>query len=534
MLLWVAGVAAIVLLIACANVANLMLVRVIRRRREITIRLALGVGRRRLAAQFITESLLLAMLGCGAGLLVAQWGGVAIRGLLLPEGTAFDLATDWRTLGVALACAIAAALLTSIAPVAIASRSDLAGGLKSGARDGTFHRSRTRTALLVVQAALSVVLLVGAGLFVRSFENARAVPLGYDARPVLEAVLDFRGFAMDSVQSATQRRRMLAVAQSLPGVAYATRINSRLFGTNNATLGVPGIDSVEALGRFNFQLVSPDYFRVMQMHLLRGRAITEADRDGAPRVAIVSDAMSRALWPGVDPLGKCIRVSFGPRTSLANTPCATIVGIAENSAQQNLDDDPRFMYYLPVEQMAPSQLSTMLLRMSSPDAESQMERVRRALTQAMPGDGLAVVRRLQEVVDNQSRSWRLGATLFLAFGGLALIVAAVGLYGVISYTVAQRMHEMGVRVALGARSADLLRLVVMQGVRVATAGVAIGTGLALLVARWIQPLLFHQSPSDPTVYAVVGLMMLFVASAASIVPAIRVVRADPCTALRSD
>jgi predicted permease len=532
-LLWVAGVAAIVLLIACANVANLTLVRVVRRRREVTVRLALGVSRMRLVAQFATEALVLSLLGCIAGLLVAQWGGVAIRRLLLPEGTPFNLATDWRTLGVALACSLTATMLTAIAPAIIASRTDLAATLKSGARDGTFQRSRVRSVLLVLQATLSVVLLVGAGLFIRSFANARSVPLGYDARPVLEVIADFRGFRMDSVEGANQRRRLLATAQALPGVMYATRINSRLFGTNTASLRVPGIDSVEALGRFNFQLVSPDYFKVMQMRILRGRAIDANDRHGTARVTVVSDAMARALWPGRDPLGQCIHVTLGPATN-TDAPCATVVGIADNSAQQNLGDDPRFMYYLPVEQLAPSQLSTMLLRMATTDAASQVEAVRRAMTRAMPGDGLVVVRPLQEVVDDQSRSWRLGATLFIAFGGLALVVAIVGLYGVISYTVAQRMHELGVRVALGARTADVVRLVVWQGFRVAAVGVAIGLAVALVAARWVEPLLFRQSGSDPAVYAPVAAAMLLAGIAASAIPALRAMRADPCTALRSD
>jgi predicted permease len=531
---WVSGVAAIVLLIACANVANLMFVRVIRRRREITVRLALGVGRSRLAAQFIVEALLLSLIGAAAGVIVAQWGGAAIRRLLLPEGTAFNLATDWRTLGVAAACAIVATLLTAIGPTVLATRTDLAGSLKSGAREGTYHRSRVRTALLVFQAALSVVLLVGAGLFVRSFANARSVPLGYDVRPVLIVITDFRGLAMDTAEAAAQRRRLLAAAQALPGVAYATRVNSRLFGTNTAELRVPGIDSVGALGRFNFQLVSPDFFKVVQTRILRGRAITAEDRAGTPLVAVVSEAMGRALWPGRDPLGQCIHVGLGERPKAATAPCTTIVGIAENSAQQNLADDPRFMYYMPVEQTIPFQLTTMWLRMNTTDATSQMELVRREPTRVMPGDGFVVVRPLQESVDNQSRTWRLGATLFIAFGGLALVVAVVGLYGVISYTVAQRLHELGVRIALGAQSGDVVRLVLWQGARVAVIGVTIGLALAFAAARWVQPLLFNQSATDPATYAAVALAMITATLAASVVPTVRAVRADPNTALRAE
>jgi predicted permease len=533
-LLWVTGVAAIVLLIACANVANLMFARVIRRRREITVRLALGVRRGRLVAQFLTEGLVLAVLGGVAGLVVAQWGGVAIRRLLLPDGSPFNLARDWRTLGVALGCATAAAVLTTLGPALVATRTDLAATLKAGAREGTYHRSRTRVALLVIQGALSVLLLVGAGLFVRSLDNARSVPLGYDARPVLEVIADFRGFEMDSATSAATRRRLLAAAQALPGVQYAARVNSRLFGTNTADLRVEGIDSVDALGRFNFQIASPDYFNVMRIRILRGRSLTEADRAGAPLVAVVSDAMARVLWPGRDAFGQCLKIGLGGHARAIEAPCTAVVGIAQNTAQQNIADDPRFMYYLPVEQFAPDGLSTMLLRMSDPNARAQMERVRREMTRAMPGDGFVVIRPLQEVVDDQSRSWRLGATMFVALGGLALVVALVGLYGVINYNVAQRMHELGVRVALGARSADVVRLVVGQGLRFALAGVAIGLGGAWLSARWVQPLLFRQSATDPATYGIVGATMILAAFAASAIPAMRAARADPNTALRSE
>ena len=533
-LLWVAGVALLVLAIACANVANLMLARVIRRKREITVRLALGVSRPRLAAQLVTEALLLALLGCAAGVAVAQWGGVAIRRLLLPEGSDFNLATDWRTLGVALLCALAATLATAIGPAILALRTDLAAALKAGPREGTFGRSRARTALLVAQGALTVVLLIGAGLFVRSVVSVEALPLGYDARPVLEVALDFRGFKMDSAQSAAARRRLLAAARALPGVVSASRINSHPFSTNTADLRVEGIDSVQALGRFNFQLVSPGYFDVMQTRILRGRAITDADRGGAPLAAVVSEAMARALWPGRDALGQCMHVGLGERPEATSRECTTVVGIAENSAQQDLTDDPRFMYYLPAEQFAPSEVSTMVLRMAASDVASQAEAVRRALTREMPGDGFVVVRPLQEIVDDHMRSWRLGATLFVAFGGLALAVAFVGQYGAISYQVTQRMHELGVRAALGARARDVVVLVAWQSLRVGAIAVLLGCGLALSASRSIQPLLFRQSAADPLTYSIVATGMVLVALVASALPAARAMRADPCTALRAE
>jgi predicted permease len=533
-LLWVAGVAVVVLVIACASVANLMLARVIRRRREVTMRLALGVSRTRLGAQFVTESLVLALLGCLAGLLVAQWSGTAIRRLLLPEGSAFNLADDWRTIGVALGCAVLCTLLTAIAPVLVATRTDLAGVLNSGARAGHRQGSPLQVGLLVLQASLSVVLLVGAALFVRSFGNARAIPLGYDPGPVLEVISDFRGQATEDSTRAMARRRLLAEAQALPGVEHAAVINSGLFRTNTAELRVPGIDSVAALGRFNFQMATADYFRVMRMEVVRGRGLEAGDRLGAPLVAVVSEAMGQVLWPGRDPLGQCLHVGFGQSPNLEAAPCTTVVGIAANTVQQDLTEDPKYMYYLPIEQVAPGLTSTMLLRMAGGVTAPEVERVRRELTRAMPGDGFVVVRPLQEVVDDTSRSWRLGATLFVAFGGLAFLVAIVGLYGVISYNVAGRMHELGVRVALGAQSRSVVRLVVGQGVRLALAGVVIGLAIALVASRWVQPLLFQQSATDLSIYALVGLAMIAVALVASLAPALRAAKADPNSVLRAE
>lgn len=532
-LLWVSGVALIVLLIACASVANLMLARVIRRRKEITVRLALGVSRRRLAGQFIAESLLLATLGTIAGLLVAQWSGAAIRGLLLPEGSPFNLADDWRTIGVALGCALLCTLLTALAPAIVATRSDLASMLKAGGREGSARRTRTQAALLVTQVALSAVLLVGAGLFVRSFGNAQDVPLGFDAHQVIEVITDFRGRDTDTA-GAVLRRRIFEEGKALPGVLYASHVNAGLFRTSTTQLRVAGIDSVEALGRFNYQMVSPDYFKVMGTRILRGRAIEEGDRLGAANVAVISESMGATLWPGEDAIGKCVQVVVGRASDVSAAPCTLVVGIAENTANVSVTDRTRLMYYLPVEQFAPDLLGTFLLRMAGGDMDTEVERVRRELTRAMPGDGFVVTSGLQEVVDDATRSWRLGATLFVAFGVLAFVVAVVGLYGVISYDVAGRTHELGVRAALGARPSAVVRLVVAQGVRFVLLGVTIGTIIALGASRWVQPLLFEQSARDPLVLAGVGSLMVAVAIAASSLPALRASRADPASALRSD
>jgi predicted permease len=462
---------------------------------------------------------------------IAQWGGLALRRLVLPAAMSLDIATDWRSLAAAGGFALAAGVLTAIGPALLASRGDLAATLKTGARGGTPRRSGLRSALLVLQGALSVALLVGAGLFVRSLNQVRALRLGYDPERVLMISTDLRGVSLDSAASAVFRRRLLAAARAIPGVEAAARVNSRPFGTNTTNLTVPGIDSVERLGRFNFQVADPDYFKVMGTRIVRGRGFTAQDDETAPKVALVSESMARALWPGQDPIGRCIRVSFrsGPPP-----PCLPVVGVAEDGRQQSITDEQRFMYYLPLDQVNPSWGSQMFVRIEGGPVVAAAERIRLALNAAMPGEGYVTVQPLEELVDRQRRSWTVGATMFVAFGVLALLVAAVGLYGVITYNVAQRMHELGVRVALGAQSRDVVRLVVGQGVRFAMAGVLAGLALALLAAKWIQPLLFQQSARDPAIYGAVGALLVVVAVAASAVPALRATRADPNTALRSD
>ena len=531
-LLWVAGVAATVLVIACANVANLMFARILRRRREIAVRLALGVSRGRLVGQFITEGLVLATLGSVIGLACAQWGGAAIRRMLLPQSTPFNLGTDWRTIGVATACALAATLLTSLVPAVLATRADVASALKAGAREGTYRASRLRSALLILQGTFSVVLLVGAALFVRSLRNVLAIPLGYDANPVLEVVLDLRTLENDSVAQRETRQRMLNVARTIPGVEAAARVGGMIFSTSTATLKVAGIDSVERLGRFNYQVTTSGYFDVMRTRILRGRAFDTRDARGTPPSVVVSESMARVLWPGKEPLGQCIQVTWNGLAGLPKWPCTMVIGVAEDALYQSITDEQRLTYYLAADQLDPSWGRTLFVRMKTSNIDAEIERVRRALQAAMPGDAFVVVRPLRERVDDQRRSWRLGATLFVTFGVLALVVAGVGLYGVIAYNVMQRMHELGVRVALGAVWTDIVRLVVAQSLAMAAAGVALGLGIALVASRWIEPLLYKQSPRDPLAYGAIGAIMLLVAIIASIVPALRAAAADPNRALR--
>ena len=522
---WLGGVAIVVLLIACANVANLLFARALRRRREIAVRLALGVSRGRLLAQLLTESVLLALAGGIAGMLVAQWSGVGLRMAFLPGAVAHSVITDQRTLLFAGSAALIAGLLTGLAPILQASRADLTGDLKAGAREGTYQRSRLRATLLLIQGALSVVLLVGAGLFVRSLTNVRNLRLGFDAGPVLIVDMNMRGVKLDSVQEVELRRRLIERAQTTPNVQSATlQIGIPFWSTWSTSLFVSGIDTVGRLGRFDLSAVSPDYFTTMGTRILRGRGIQATDLEHSQFVMVVSQAMAKTLWPNDDAIGKCVRMN-------ADTmPCRYVVGIAEDIKSHQLSNETDMYYYLPATQFNPNRTG-IFVRVRG-DAAHYADAVRRSLQKEMPGASYITTTPLSQVLGQQTRSWSLGASMFTAFGVLALLLAAIGLYSVIAYNVAQRTHEMGVRMALGAQAADVIRLIVKEGVAFGIAGVVIGGAIALGAGKWLAPLLFDESPRDPVVFLVVAVALLGVALVASWLPALRASRVEPTKALR--
>jgi predicted permease len=524
---WLAGVALVVLLVACANVTNILLARAFRRRREIAVRMALGISRGRLVAQLFTESLFLAALGAAAGLLVAHLGGGVLRATLLPDVEWGSTLADARVLGFAAAAALATGLITGLAPALHSLHSDVATALKSGGAKSGLHRSRLRTSLLVFQAALSVVLLVGAGLFVRSLHNVRAIDLGYDPDQVMFVRTEMRGVGLADRELAALKRRLTERARELPGVEAAGRSLTVPFWINSIEdLFVPGIDSVNRLGDFYLHAVSAGYFETMRTRILRGRGIAEADRDGAPRVVVVSRSMAQKLWPNKEALGQCVKVGAD------SMPCSTVVGIAEDIRRGSFDKDDGLQYYVSIAQRGDE--SGGLFVRTRREARLETERVRRDLQSLMPGVSYLTATPLQEILDQNVRAWQLGATMFTIFGGLGLLLAAVGLYAVMAYNTAQRTHELGVRIALGAQTGDVVRLVVTGGVRVAVVGIAIGAGVALIAGRFIAPLLFRISPKDPSIFAIVGVTLLATAALASLVPAWRATRVDPNVALRSE
>jgi predicted permease len=525
---WTAGVALIVLLIACANVTNLLLSRAVSRRREMAMRVALGAGRGRLVRQLLTESGLLAVLGGLLGLALAQWGGALLRASFLGDAPWSPTFTDARTLVFTAAATLAAALLTGLMPALHATRHDLATSLKTGGREGGYERARTRTVLLVFQPALSVVLLVGAGLFVRSLGNVRGFRLGYDVEPVVYAIANSRGEHLDHGQVAALNDRMLAAAQALPGVTHATQAASVPFWSNEGRgLYLPGTGEVKGLGHFVLQVGSPDYFRTLGTRILGGRAFDATDRVGSPLVAVVSSGMARALWPGREPLGQCFRIDS------ERAACTTVIGVAEDMRVRTLTDEREYTYYLPVAQYQ-GELDPQLFARVNGRAPDYVNALRRRLQALMPGAAYVNVVPLEDLVDPTMQSWRFGAIMFAAFGGLALVLAAVGLYSVIAYDVAQRTRDLGVRVALGASVSRIVGWVLARSMRLVAAGLVLGGAVALWATPHLGALLFHESPRDPVVFGSVAAALLAVGIVAAVAPAIRAARVEPNVVLRGD
>ncbi len=522
---WLAAVAGVVLLIACANVANILLARALQRQQEVGIRLAMGAGRWDLARQLLSESGLLALAGAAGALLVTLWAGPLIRAFLLPDVSAVAAAVDGRVLLFTAAISIVVGVLAGLVPALQIGRRDLTQALKAGAREGRYQRSTVRTALLVGQVALTLTLLVGAGLFTRSLRNMRSIDLGFDAERTLLATMDLSAAGFSQADANALYLRMLERVQTIPGVERAAASVGSPFGWSFARgLAVPGRDSIPQLkgGGPYRQAVTADYFAAMGSPV-RGRGFTPAD--AAAKVAIVSEIMARTIWPGENAIGKCIQ--DGGRKA----PCSEVIGVVSTARRTDVVEDPAMMYYVPLAPGEDQPITALVVHVRG-RPEDLLETVRREMQSVQGNLPYASVVSLADRVAPSIRHWRLGSTMFGLFAFLALILAAVGLYGVLAYTVVQRTHELGVRLALGAQRADILRLVVGQGVRIAGLGLVVGALAALLGGRALASLLYGISPHDPLVLAVAGLTVLAVAALSSWLPARRATRVDPMVALR--
>ena len=526
------AVSLIVMLIACANVANLQLARGIARRREIAVRLALGVSRRRLLGQLLTESIVLAVAGGIAALFVAYWGSGFVRRVLLGASDLGGAPTiDGRVLAYTAIASVLVGLLSGVVPALHAGRASITAELKDGARDGASHRVRARSVLLFAQTILSVVLLIGAGLFVRSLRRIDALPLGLEPSRVLVAHVETQGTRQSRAAVNELYGRLLQAMRESPEVRSAALATSLPFYTSWAVrVRIPGRDSVPRVrdGGPYINEVTPGYFETVGTRILRGRGFTESDQASSPRVTLVNESMARVWWPNEDAIGKCIQIGAD------SMPCSEVVGIVENARRQSIIEDTSLQYFIPRTQSVSKNASLVLFVRPRGDLAAATSGIRRQMQDAVPNLPFVSVNPLEGLVSPQKRSWRLGATMFTALGGLALVLAAVGLYSVLAYDVAQRTREFGVRVAMGARGADVMGLVLARGLRTAIIGGLIGVAAALLAGHWVAPLLFQTSPRDPAVIGAVLFGVVVVALIAALVPARRALSVDPIEALRAD
>ncbi len=520
----------LVLLIACANVANLLLARAVSRRKEIALRLALGASRAALLRQLWSESLLLALAGAAGGLLVALWARGAILAFLpslpLPITVTLGLELDARVLLATLALALATGLLAGLAPAWQLARPQLVTALKErgGSEPRVARRFGLRDLLVGAQVALAFVALAGAGLFVRSLAAAQRSDPGFDTTRLALVSFDL------TLQGHDEQRGRLFVEQALERVAALPgieRVAVAQSGPLNLALARSVFPEGEEGGRGVFvqvNAVSPGYFETLGVPLLRGRAFGASDRRGAPLVVVVNETMAAQFWPGRDPLGQRFRF-FGESSALQ------VVGVARDAKYNTLGEDPQPYLYQPLDQAFSGALTLVARAQGDPALVLlPMQRELRALVRDLPLAGLSTV---EQLIANSLWASRLGASLLAAFGALALALAAVGIYGVTSYAVSQRAPEIGVRMSLGADRGAVMRLVLRRGMLVVGVGLALGAALALALARLLAALLFV-SPSDPLVFVAMAATLAAVGALANLFPARRAATVDPLVALRCE
>jgi len=537
------GVAVIVLLIACANVANLLLARGIARRREIAVRLALGVSRPRLVAQLIVEGVVLAVAAGIAAVIAGALGGAALRHAVLSRLEWGAVSLDWRLIAATLLVALVVGVIASLVPALRSSRPDLTNALKSGMRVGAREHSRLRSSLVIVQAALSVVLLAAAGLFVRSLDRARGIDLGFDADRLLYATVQFVNPEQHYVERNGRHladifhglREAAPRIDRIPGVEATALASDPPLG-GYAMVGLhldnnipaPRVDDLDPA----MLAVSPSYFKTIGMRFVRGRSIEDADsEDASERVVVVNEMTARTYWPERNAIGQCVYFrTNGPEV------CARVVGIVHDSHLDDLVEKPHVALFVPVRG-GPQTYNgnpTYLVVRANPAALGRVAgEVRRVLHETFP-TAEPIVSAIATRVENQLRPWRLGASIFTAFGVLSLIVAAMGIYSVIAYSVTQRTHEIGVRVALGARREQVVAMILAEGMRVTLVGLLVGVVLTLSLGRFVSSMLYDTSPRDPVVLGASLAALLVVTLVACLLPATRASRTDPAIALRAD
>jgi putative ABC transport system permease protein len=536
-LLVLLGAVGFVLLIGCANVANLLLARATVREREIALRTALGSSRGRLVRQLLTESLVLAAIGGGLGLVLASWGSSALGRLValyLPRAGEIELSVP--VLGFSAFLILLTGVVFGLIPALQASRADLQGVLKdSGRGSAGAPRTRMRAALVVAEVAVALMLLAGAGLMLRSFQRLMAVEYGFDPDRLLTLQMWLpvpndrsKGRYQTHPQRRTFYERALAAVQAVPGVRDAALISQLpLRGRGDFRLTIEGrpVAPDEPPTTAEGRLVSPNYFETMGIPLLAGEGLPELSDSLSNRRILVNRTMAEKYWPGADPIGR--RVRFGAGT---DGPWLTVVGVVGDVRQIGLADPPKEELYSSFH-VVTSQEMSMVVR-TGDDPERLGAAVTAAIRSVDPEQPVFSVMSMERVIENASAERRISMVLLLLFAGMALLLSAIGIYGVMAYTTTQRRHEIGIRLALGAAAPDVLRLVVGQGMRLVLLGLVAGLLGAWLLSRALTSQLFGITAQDPLTYAAVALLLGSVALVATWVPARRATRVDPMISLR--
>jgi predicted permease len=532
-LLWAVGV---ILLIACVNVANLLLARGADRQKEMALRLALGAGRGRIVRQLLSESMLIALLGGAFGALLGGW---MLKGLLaLAPGDVPQLNRVSLNMAVLLFTLVVSAmtsLLCGLAPALHAARADLSTAMKEGGRSTAgAARDLTRKTLLVVEVSLALVLLVGAGLLTRSMARLLGIDPGFNTENLLTMRLNLRSEAYTAPRRLALYDESLKRLGALPGVqgAAITRslpIDGSDWGSSFRAGDKPApADSWRAA----ITPISANYFEVMGMRLLQGRAFTAADTAESPRVAVINEKLARRIWPGEDPIGKRLKTGMGANPDSWN-PWNEVVGVVADVKLEGLEQDTPMQMYLPLHQRPSSPTLWLVVRTAGDplQAVAAVERTIHAIEKDLP---VYSIRSMNQLLGSSLATRRLTLVLLAGFAGLALLLAAVGIYGVTSYSVRQRRHELGIRMALGAQAGDMLKLILMQGLKLAFVGVVIGLTAAFSLTRWMKSLLFEVRPTDPMTFALIALLLIAVALLACWIPARRAARVDPMIALHCE
>src|SRR5437867_154643 len=524
------AVVVFVLLIACANVGNLLLVRSFARRHEMTVRLAIGAGRGRLLKQLFTEGLILSAFGAAGGILVAYWCRHALV-LLFParRGVAMHLPgeIDWRVLALSAGVCLIATLLLGLVPAMQTGKIDLAGALKAESAGVVGGRGRAwiRSGLVVMQVSLSFVLLVGMGLLLQSLQKIRTTSPGFSTHGVLETVVPLVSAGYDAPRAQSFQDELLERVKALPGVESAAfgRMTPLSYGSfSSAPIAVDGYQAPpEEQPIVQYNEVGPDYFATMGIPLVSGREFTRADDEKAALVAVVNETMAAKYWRGKNPIGERVQVKGR---------WMQVVGVARDSKYQSVRETPKPFFYVPLRQNFSRGADLFIRTPLSP--KTMATALAREVHTLDPGLALYEVITLQEQVDRSTSPQMVALTLVAVLGGLALLLATIGLYGVMSYAVSQSTRELGLRMALGADAPNLLRLVISRGLALTAGGVLLGASVALALTRLLGNLLYNVSPRDPLAFGSALAVMTIASLAACFLPAWRAMRTDPARALR--